>query len=136
MTSVDTSLGINEMTRTSERGGARLKFIIVVAIIGIVAYAGYQFIPVLYQAYQIKDLMKHEVDAAVALNKPTSWITEQLVKSGPEYGIPKDAIITPAQQDSRMELRVQYRQPIEFPGFVYDYDFDHTVKSSNFLSIK
>ena len=81
MTSADTSLGINEMTRTSERGGARLKFIIVVAIIGIVAYAGYQFIPVFYQAYQIKDLMKHEVDAAVALNKPTSWITEQLVKS-------------------------------------------------------
>ena len=127
---------MNTMTRTSEHGGARLKFIIVVAIIGVVAYAGYQFIPVFYQAYQIKDLMKHEVDAAVALGKPPSWITEQLVKIGPEYGIPKDAVITPTLQDSRVELRVQYRQPIEFPGFVYNYDFDNTVKSSNFLSIK
>jgi hypothetical protein len=127
---------MNTMTRTSERGGARLKFIIVLAIIGSVAYVGYQFVPVLYQAYQIKDLMKHEVDAAVALGKPPSWITEQLTKVGPEYGLPKDAVITPTVQDSRVELRVQYRQPIELPGFVYNYDFDNTVKSSNFLSIK
>ena len=127
---------MNIMTRKSEHGGARLKFIIVVAIIAIVAYAGYQFVPVFYQAYQIKDLMKHEVDAAVALGKPPSWITEQLVRIGPEYGIPKDAVITPTVQDNRVELRVQYRQPIEFPGYVYDYEFDNTVKSSNFFSVK
>src|SRR6267142_5244723 len=126
---------MNKM-RKSERGSARLKFLIVVAIIGIVAYAGYQFIPIAYQAYQIKDLMQHDVDTAVALGHPTSWIKEQLVKSGPEYGIPADAVITPAQQDNRLEVRVQYTQPIQFPGFVYDYDFDHTAKSATFLSIK
>jgi hypothetical protein len=122
--------------RNSERGSARLKFIIVVAIIGIVAYAGYQFIPIAYQAYQVKDLMQHDVDTAVALGHPTSWIKEQLVKSSPEYGIPADAIITPAQEDNRMEVRVQYSQPIEFPGFVYNYEFDHTAKSATFLSVK
>jgi len=127
---------MNATKRSSERGGARLKFIIVVAIIGAVAYAGYQFIPIAYQAYQIKDLMQHDVDTAVALGRPTSWIKEQLVKSSPEYGIPADAIITPTQQDNRMEVRVQYTQPIEFPGYVYNYEFDHTVKSATFLSIK
>jgi hypothetical protein len=127
---------MNTVTRTPDRGSARLKFIVVIAIIGMVAYAGRQFIPVLYQDYQIRDLMQHEVDAAVALGKPTSWITEQLVKSGPEYGIPADAVITPTQQDARLELRVQYTQPVEFLGYVYNYDFDHTVKSSNFFSVK
>jgi len=127
---------MNTVTRKSERGGARLKFIIVVAVIAAVAYAGYQFIPVAYQAYQIKDLMQHEVDTAIALGQPTSWIRDQLVKSSPEYGIPADAIITPTQQDNRMEVRVQYTQPIEFPGFVYNYQFDHTAKSATFLSIK
>lgn len=126
---------MNKM-RKSERGSARLKFLIVVAIIGIVAYAGYQFIPIAYQAYQIKDLMQHDVDTAVALGHPTSWIKEQLVKSGPEYGIPADAVITPAQEDNRMEVRVQYSQPIEFPGFTYNYEFDHTAKSATFLSVK
>ena len=122
--------------RSSERGGARLKFLIVLAIIAAVAYAGYQFIPVAYQAYQLKDLMQHDVDTAVALGKPPSWIQEQLVKSSPEYGIPADAVITPQQQDNRVEVRVQFTKPIEFPGFVYNYEFDHTAKSSTFLSVK
>lgn len=122
--------------RRSEHGGARLKFLIVVAIIAALAYAGYQFIPVAYQAYQLKDLMQHDVDTAVALGKPPSWIQEQLVKSSPEYGIPADAVITPQQQDNRVEVRVQFTKPIEFPGFVYNYEFDHTAKSSTFLSVK
>jgi hypothetical protein len=124
------------MARQSERGGTRLKFLIVVTIIAAVAYAGYLFIPVAYQAYQIKDLMQHDVDTAVALGRPTSWIKEQLVKSSPEYGIPADAVITPTQQENRMEVRMQYTLPIEFPGFVYNYEFDHTAKSATFLSIK
>ncbi len=127
---------MNTMTRTSERGGARLKFLIVVAIIGAVAYAGYRFIPVAYQDYQFKDLMQNYVDTAVATGKPVDWIKEQLVKRSAEYGIPDDAVITPVQQDNRMEVRVQYTQPIEFPGFTYDYKFDRTVKSATFLSIK
>src|SRR6266511_1360052 len=127
---------MNRVARRSERGSARLKFIIVVAIIAIVAYSGYQFIPVAYQAYQFRDLMQHDVDTAVALGRPTSWIKEQLTKSAAEYGIPANAVITPAQDNNRMEVRVQYIQPIEFPGFVYNYEFDHTAKSATFLSVK
>ena len=127
---------MNTKTRTSERGGARLKFILVVAIIGVVAYAALQFIPVFFQAYQIKDLMQHDVDTAVTLGNPPSWVKDQLTKSFPEYGIPADAVIAPTQQDNRMEVRVQYTLPIQFPGFVYNYEFDHTAKSATFLSIK
>jgi hypothetical protein len=127
---------MNAMTRSSERGGARVKFLIVVAIIGTVVYACFQFIPVFYQAYQLKDLMQHDVDTAVALGKPAAWVKEQLVKSGPEYGIPADAVITPVLQDNRMEVRVQFTQPVIFPGYIYNYEFDHTAKSATFLSIK
>lgn len=123
-------------TRTTERGGARLKFIVVLTIIALVAYTAYQFIPVAYQRYQLKDLMQHDVDTAVALGHPASWVRDQLVKSSPEYGIPADAVIAPTQQDNRMEVRVQYTQPIQFPGFVYNYEFDYTAKSATFLSIK
>jgi hypothetical protein len=127
---------MNSMARRSERGGARLKFLVVVAIIACVAYAGYQFIPVFYQAYQIKDLMQHHVDTAVAIGRPPSWIKEQLVRSSVEYSIPPDAVITPTQTDNKMEVRVQFTQPIEFPGFVYTYEFDHTARSAAFLSVK
>jgi hypothetical protein len=127
---------MNTNARVSEQGGARLKFLVVVAIIAVVCYAGYQFIPVAYQSYQIKDLMQHDVDAAVAIGKPGTWIKEQLVKNSPDYGIPADALIEPQQQDNRMEVRVKFTKPIEFPGFVYNYEFDHTAKSATFLSLK
>jgi len=127
---------MNTRSRRSEQGGARLKFVIVVALIGVVAYAAVQFIPVFFQAYQIKDLMQHDVDTAVALGHPPSWIKDQLTNSFPEYGIPADAVVAPAQQDNRLEVRVQYTQPIQFPGFVYNYEFDQTAKSATFLSIK
>ncbi|HEV7796767.1 MAG TPA: hypothetical protein VGO73_01330 [Pyrinomonadaceae bacterium] len=127
---------MNTNARSSERGGARLKFLIVITIIAAVAYAGYQFIPVAYQSYQLKDLMQHDVDTAVAMGKPASWVKDQLVKNSTDYGIPADAVISPQQQDNRMEVRVQFTQPIEFPGFTYSYEFDHTAKSGTFLSIK
>lgn len=127
---------MNTKLRSSEQGGARLKFLIVITIIAIVAYAGYQFVPIGLQAYQLKDLMQHEVDAAAALGKPDSWVKEQLVKSSAEYGIPADAVISPQTQNNRMEVRVQFTKPIEFPGYVYNYEFDYTAKSSTFLIIK
>jgi len=123
--------------RRSERGGARLKFLIVAAIIGSMAYAGYQLIPVFYRDYQIKDLMQNDVNTAANLGKPASWIKDQLVKNSEEYGIPADAIITPQQQqDNRMEVRVQFTLPVEFPGFVYNHEFDYTAKSATFLTVK
>lgn len=127
---------MKQMSRPSERGSARLKFILVVAIIGLIVYAGYLFIPVSYQAYLLKDLMQHEVDAAVAMGHPPSWVKDQLVRSAPDYGVPADALITSTQQENRIEARVQFSRPIEFPAYTYHYDFDYTVKSATFLSIK
>jgi hypothetical protein len=127
---------MKQISRSSERGSARLKFILVVAIIGLMVYAGYLFIPVAYQAYLLKDLMQHDVDAAVAMGHPPSWVKDQLVRSGPDYGMPADAVITSTQQDNRIEARVQFSRPIEFPAYTYHYDFDHTVKSATFLSYK
>jgi len=127
----------NTGSRSSEQGGARLKFLIVAAIIGSVAYAGYQLIPVFYRDYQIKDLMQNDVNTAANLGKPASWIKDQLVKNSEEYGIPADAIITPEQQqDNRLEVRVQFTLPVEFPGYVYNHEFDYTARSATFLTIK
>jgi hypothetical protein len=127
---------MNQLANKSERGGARLKFLVVMAIILVGAYSAYQFIPLAYQSYQLKDLMQHDVDTAVALGKPASWVQDQLVKSSQEYGIPTNAVITPLQEDNRVQVRVQFNRPIEFPGFVYNYEFDHTARSSTFLSVK
>ena len=127
---------MNTKQMTSERGSARLKFIIVIAIIAVGAYALYMYVPVAYQGYLFKDLMQHNVDVASAQGYPATWVRDQLVKSAPEYGVPADAVISPAQRDNRMEVTVQFVRPIEFPGYTYQYNFDYTVKSTAFLTFK
>jgi hypothetical protein len=127
---------MNTNGRTTERGSARLKFILVMAVIGLVAYMGYMYLPVAYQAYLFKDLMQHDVDVASSQGYPPSWVKDQLVKSAPEYGVPADAVIEPTQRDNRIEVTVQFVRPIEFPGYTYQYNFDHTVKSTAFLTFK
>jgi hypothetical protein len=124
------------MRRSGERGNANLKFLIVMAIIGSTAYAAYLYVPVAFQANAFKDLMQHYADVAVTQGHPPSWAGEQLMKSGPEYDVPLNAIITPAARDNRVEIRVQFVRPIEFPGYTYNYEFDQTVRSTAFLAFK
>lgn len=125
-----------QMQRSGERGNANLKFLIVMAILAATAYGGYLYVPVAFQANAYKDLMQHYVDVAAAQGYPPSWSGEQLMKSAAEYNIPENAIITPAQRDNRIEVRVQFVREIEFPGYIYNYEFDHTVKSTAFLAFK
>lgn len=122
--------------RSGERGGANLKFLIVMALLGSTAYGAYLYVPVAFQANAYKDLMQHYADVAVAQGYAPAWAGEQLAKSAEEYGVPRNATITPAQRDNRVEVRVQFVRQIEFPGYTYDYEFDHTVKSTAFLAFK
>lgn len=122
--------------RNGEQGNARLKFLLVMAIIACLAYIGYRLLPVAYQAYLFKDFMQHNVDVAATQGYQPNWVREQLSKSLPGYSIPTDAVITPSQNDQRMIVRVQYTLPVEFPGYTYNYEFDHTAKSTSFFVAK
>jgi len=121
---------------SGENGGARIKFLIVAAILCLIAYSGYVFLPVAYDAYLYKDLMQHNVDVASVSGHPPDWVKDQLTKSGPEYNVPTDAVITASQAENRVVVRVQFIRQIPFPGYTYNYEFDHTAKSTAFLTIK
>ncbi|HET8783959.1 MAG TPA: hypothetical protein VFM63_16215 [Pyrinomonadaceae bacterium] len=124
------------MRRSSERGSGRVQFFIVMTVIVATAYAGYLYVPVAFHAHAYKDLMQHYADVSATQGYPPKWVGEQLLKSSPEHDVPANAIITPLRRDDRIEVRVQYVKPIEFPGYTYNYEFDHTVKSTAFLALK
>jgi hypothetical protein len=122
--------------RSGERGSASLKFVIAMAIMGTCAYAGYLYVPVAFQANAYKDLMQHYSDVCATQGYAPSWAGEQLMKNGPDYGVPADAIITPVKRDNRVEVRVQFVRVIDFPGYPYNYEFDYTAKSTAFLTFR
>lgn len=122
-------------TRRGERGGTRLKFLIVIIVLAVLAYSGYQYIPVAYQAYLFKDYMQQTVDKATGTGQPVSWVETQLKEGGKQYGMP-DPEVKALMRDGRMEARVRFTRPVALPFYTYQYQFDNTVRSTEFFVTK
>ena len=131
------SFGRTPWARHGERGSARLKFIIVLVVIAAVGYMAFQYVPVAYQSSRYKTRMQDVVTEAAAAGKGTEWVRSQLEASAADNGVPKDAKIVPTVQEGRMVVTVQFTRPVNLlPGFTYNYNFEHTVKSADLLTIK
>ncbi|HEX8098174.1 MAG TPA: hypothetical protein VF507_09065 [Pyrinomonadaceae bacterium] len=128
--------GERSQVKKGERGGARLKFLLVMAVIAVCAYVAYLYIPVAYQAYLFKDAMQTAVDKAAVMGQNEGQLKEQLRADGREHEVPTDARITVENRDGRLYARVQYARPISFPGYNYQYNFDYTAKSTELFTSK
>ncbi|MBC7929994.1 MAG: hypothetical protein H7Z38_05440 [Rubrivivax sp.] len=121
--------------RAGELGGARFNFIVVALIIALAAYSTYNFAPVAYNAYLFKDFMQQTVNkAAYPPGQTNEWVATQLRAAIKEHNLPQDANISVQKQEGRLAVRVQWLRPVQLPGFVYDYQFDHTANSSGFIN--
>ncbi|HZI17722.1 MAG TPA: hypothetical protein VEY09_03920 [Pyrinomonadaceae bacterium] len=118
-----------------ELGGARLNFLIVVAVIALAAYSAYQYVPVAYAAFRYKDVMQETVNkAAFQQGSAVTWATAQLRAAAKEAGLPEETRVEVQNQSNRLVARVRWTRPVPLPGYVYHYEFDHTVASSSFFS--
>ena len=123
-----------EQARRGERGGARVNFVVLVLVIALAAYSAYNYAPVAYNAYLYKDFMQETVNkAAYPPIKSNEWVAQQLRAAAREYNLPEDADIKVQNEDGRIAAHVTYTHDVQLPGYVYEYDFDHTVRSSGFI---
>jgi hypothetical protein len=134
------SCGSTRTARRSERGAARLRFIIVLVVVALFGYMALQYIPVAYQSYTFKKFMNESADKAAASSLPTdqkgAWVENQLRTNAKDYSVPPDAKITHSFQSNQIEVTVKFTRKVNLlPGiWTYQYDFDHTAKSSTFLT--
>ncbi len=117
-----------------QRGGARINFVVILLIIALAVYSAYTYAPVAYNAYLYKDYMQETVNrAAYPPAKSSNWVAQQLREAGKEYGLPADADIKVENEDGHIAAHVTFTRSIQLPGYVYEYDFDHTARSSGFI---
>jgi hypothetical protein len=133
------SFGSTPAAKEMERGAARLKFIIVLAVVALIGYMGFQYVPVAYQSYSFKKYMDENADKAAALTLPSEekgpWIENQIRSGAKDYGVPPDAKITRSFLNNQLVVTVTFTRPVNLlPGFTYQYNFEHTAKSSTFLT--
>ena len=113
-----------------ERGGARLNFLIVLAIVAVLGYLGYQAFPVLYQSRNFEAFMQDTVDTAAITDKKPAWVEQQLRTALPDYNVPPEAVVKSTISGGRIEAQVQFTRTIGMILTEYKYDFDKTVRSS------
>jgi heme A synthase len=120
--------------RRGQRGGARFNLIVVVVVIALAAYSAYNYAPVAYNAYLYRDYMQETVNrAAYPPVKSSEWVRQQLRDGGAEYGLPDDAQINVQNEGGRIAAHVTYTRAVQLPGYLYEYSFDHTARSSGFI---
>jgi len=118
-----------------ERGAGRLSFYLVVLLLAAAGYVAYQIVPVVYSASTYKVYMQDTVSKGAALGKDPEWVKAQLKTAGvEEYGLPQAALVETNVADGRINARVRYTRPIDLTAYVYEYNFDHAVKSDKFLN--
>ena len=113
-----------------ERGGSNLNFVMVMAVIALLGYLGFQAFPVVYQSHNFETFMQDTVDLGAASDKKPAWVEQQLKTAMADYNVPPEAVIKSSVSGGRLQAQVQFTRTIRMLVTDYKYDFDRTVRSS------
>ncbi len=126
-------------TKSSERGGAGVKLLIVAVVFALIGHAGYQFIPVAYNCESLKQDMHKVVLQGLSMpNKSINTaVSEKIQGSIQSHGLPLDAFVEVKQIKTVLQARVAFTKDIPllpFGIYTYHYQFDHTETPGGFLT--
>lgn len=125
--------------RESERGSAGTKFAITLVIILLVANAGYNYVPVAYEAETVKADMQTAVLQGLATPgklSPVDNVKQRIQRSFSINHVPSNAILDVKMAGASITARVAYTKEVgilPFGIFNYSYVFDHTATPSGLL---
>ncbi len=125
--------------RASERGSAGVKFAIALVVILLTAHAGYNYIPVAYDAESLKSDMATAVLQGLAMPgkmDPVANVKSRIQQSIQRNNIPPEALVDVKQNANAITAQVVYTKQVNilpFGIYRYAYHFDHTATPTGFL---
>ncbi|MEO8572768.1 MAG: hypothetical protein ABI481_02275 [Pyrinomonadaceae bacterium] len=125
--------------RSSERGGAGIKFLLVFMVIAMAANAGINYVPVAYQGASFRQEMDTAVVKGLGASgriNPVEAVKASIKKASFDYDIPDDAFVEVKPVNGIVEAHVVYSRRVEmlpFGIYRYDYNFDYLAKPVGYL---
>jgi hypothetical protein len=125
--------------RKGERGSAGVKFVAIFAVILLFAHAGWNYIPVAYEAESLRTEMQTAVVQGLALPgkvNPVDNVKTRIQQAAQRNNVPPDALIEVKQAGNSLTAHVVYQKNVNilpFGLFRYSYQFDHTATPTGFL---
>ena len=123
----------------SETGSAKVKLLVVLLVLFLIAHAGYQYIPVAYQGESFKQDMQTAVVQGMAVPpgiQPVDMVKGKLQKAIIENNIPTDVFVQVKPTNNSVVAHVSYTKQVNilpFGIYKYKYQFDNTATPTGFL---
>lgn len=125
--------------RSSERGSAGVKFMCVALALVLAGNAGINYVPVAYEAANMRQEMDTAVVKALATAgrmKPDEVVKASLAKAINENNVPPDAFVEIKPVGGVMTAQVAYSKQVSmlpFGLYKYRYDFNYTAAPTGYL---
>jgi heme A synthase len=125
--------------RSSERGAAAVKIVLVFLVLILGGYAGANYVPVAYNGASFRQEMDTAVVKALGSSgniKPMDVVVASITKATRDHDLPQDTFVDIRPVNGVIHAHVSYTQKVNmlpFGLYRYDYNFDHTAKPTGYL---
>jgi len=129
----------SENNRSSERGSAGTKFLMIAVILFLIGNAAVNYIPVAYDGASFKEQMDAAVVKALAASgqmKPLDIATGTVRRAATDYNVPADAFVEVKPVNGVIQAHVVFQKKVNilpFGIYKYDYNFDYVARPVGFL---
>jgi len=107
-----------------ERGGARIKTLIVLIILGSAIFCAVKVVPPYFDNYQLQDSMREEAAYASASRKQADDIRADIEKKLKQLGIPADGKDIQVSDDAgNVQISVDYTVPVDLAVYQLQLHF-------------
>src|SRR3984957_9254206 len=113
-----------QRNRNSQRGGSRLSSILMLVVLGVLAFAAFRIVPAYFADYQLNDAMTTEARFAQVNRKAAADVQDDIWKKVQELGIPakKEDILVITEQ-GLVKISVNYTVPVDLVVTQKDLQF-------------
>ena len=125
--------------KNSERGGAGVKLVAILAVLFLIGHAGFNYVPTAYQGASFKQDMQTAILQGMAVPpgvQPTDMVKGRIQKAIAGNGLPANTFyeIKPSKEGVTAHVAYSKQVPIlPFGLYTYNYQFDHTATPTGFL---
>ncbi len=123
----------------SERGSAGVKLLIFLVVLVLLGNAGVNYVPVAYEAEEIKHDMQQAVVQGMAVmpgQKPVDLVRQKINRLIETSDAPSNTYVQVREVNQIVYATIKYTKRVNilpFGIYQYDYVFDHTATPSGFL---
>jgi hypothetical protein len=128
-----------ERDRSSERGGAGVKFLLVALVLVLAANAGYNYIPVAYEGATLRQEMDTAVVKGLAASgqmKPLEVVRSSVERAVRANNVPPDAVVDIRPAGKVVQAHIVYTKDVAmlpFGIYKYKYNFNYLATPNGYL---